>query len=71
MANLELYRSHVVKLHTRYGQQSWVLIYQADVRCRKELMGRIRLRCIQHKEMGGTPAGYDDDRPWDYAWKAA
>eukprot|EP00971_Amphidinium_carterae_P322698 6413725-Amphidinium_carterae.1 len=44
---------------------------EADVRCRKELMGKIRLRCIQQKEMGGSPAGYDDDRPWDYDWKAA
>eukprot|EP00971_Amphidinium_carterae_P002143 42544-Amphidinium_carterae.1 len=74
MAHIEQYRNFIVKLHSRYGAKAWVLIYQADVRCRKELMPRLRLRLLMQKDMGGCPVAFDDQslvqRPWDYIWRA-
>eukprot|EP00971_Amphidinium_carterae_P090621 1793934-Amphidinium_carterae.1 len=69
-SHLDLYRDHVLRLHSRYGPQCWMLIYQADVRCRKEHMSRMRLRFTQQLEMGGAPQGFVSERPWNFIWKA-
>ena len=32
------YESHIIKLHDRYSEKIWGVLYQAEVRCRLELM---------------------------------
>ena len=41
---LDLYGEHIRTLATTYGPQAWFLIYQADVRMRREHLERIRRR---------------------------
>eukprot|EP00971_Amphidinium_carterae_P153784 3049122-Amphidinium_carterae.1 len=33
-------------------------------------MPRLRLRLLMQKDMGGCPVAFDDQRPWDYIWRA-
>ena len=40
-AVLERYHDHIERAHTKYGASAWPLIYQADVRARKERLRRI------------------------------
>ena len=57
-----------------YGQESWFLIYQADVRFRSEEMERI-CRNVQITYESQTPeenarTGYVSERPWDWVWRS-
>eukprot|EP00971_Amphidinium_carterae_P200166 3972417-Amphidinium_carterae.1 len=48
----------------------WLLIYQSDVRARREHLERIRRRIQVAYEMGGAPKDYHPERPWNAAWRA-
>ena len=67
------YKSKVERLHDRFGDKTWALLYQADVRCRLEHLPRARVELKQrHLEavaLGNTTA-YDDLRPWNEAYRA-
>ena len=73
---LVAYRAKICALHAQYGAQSWALLYQADVRCRYELMDRLRYRELakHNAALQATPprrSEYDPARPWDCVWAAA
>ena len=67
------HKSKVERLHDRFGDKTWALLYQADVRCRLEHLPRARMELKQrHLEavaLGNTTA-YDDLRPWNEAYRA-
>jgi hypothetical protein len=71
---LAAYRSKICLLHAQYGPKCWALLYQADVRCRSELMDTLRIR-LQTKHNAciaqGIPSSFDNARPWDSVWAAA
>jgi hypothetical protein len=71
---LAAYRAKICLLHAQYGPQCWALLYQADVRCRSELMDTLRYQ-LQAKHNAtlaqGLPSAFDDTRPWDGVWAAA
>ena len=69
-AHLDLYRDHLHRLHSRYGSQVWFLIYQADVRARREHMERIRRKVMLQIDMGASPPEFDATKPWNFVWKA-
>eukprot|EP00969_Alexandrium_andersonii_P247387 10932034-Alexandrium_andersonii.AAC.1 len=49
-----------------YGPGCWSIIYTADVRVRRERMGRIRRRVA-----GEAPAHFDPTRPWGTVFQKA
>lgn len=60
----------------RYGESTWALLYQADVRCRQEHMERVR----RELERGAAKANaegrlaahpFDPAKPWDSVWSAS
>ena len=71
-SHLDLYKDHIQRRNARYGQPVWLLIYQADVRARREHMERLRRKLQTQHDMGGTPDGFDAARPWKFnsVWKA-
>ena len=64
------YQARIERMHERYGERTWALLYQADVRARFEELPRVRLELkLAHKaavSAGGTTP-YDDARPWNEA----
>ena len=68
------YAALIKRYHQRYGQRCWKMIYQSDVRWRRE-------RCLRVKREGeialatATAAGgvhpYDPGRPWEWILKQA
>ena len=64
------YKNHIERLHDRYGSRIWAILYQADVRCRLELMERIRREAAsEHEEAkraGGTTSckWYPTENRW-------
>ena len=64
------YQARIERMHERYCERTWALLYQADVRARLEELPRVRLELkLAHKaavSAGGT-APYDDARPWNEA----
>ena len=64
------YQARIERMHERYCERTWALLYQADVRARLEELPRVRLELkLAHKaavSAGGT-APYDDARPWKEA----
>eukprot|EP00971_Amphidinium_carterae_P091105 1803340-Amphidinium_carterae.1 len=64
-----MYRNHMAKLNDRYGQAVWGLLYQTDVRARKEHMIRVLRRLTELQDMGGAPYGFTEDRPWNAVWR--
>jgi hypothetical protein len=70
---LDQYRARICLYHAQYGERTWALLYQADVRCRQELMGRTRHRLeAAHNTAitAGKLSDFDTARPWDSVWKA-
>ena len=65
------YRGHVERLHDRYSDKVWTVLYQADVRCRLELMERIRRTIQAEHAAGAAPSGFDPARPWNLVWQRA
>ena len=45
------YRERIEKIHQRYGERIWALLYQADVRCRLEAFECIRRQIATEQEM--------------------
>ena len=70
---LAAYRSKICLFHAQYGPACWALLYQADARCRSELMETTRMR-LQTKHnaaiAAGLPSTFDNNRPWDSVWAA-
>eukprot|EP00435_Cladocopium_sp_Y103_P030898 s1069_g7.t1 len=68
------YRSHIERLHDRYSEKIWAVLYQAETRCRLELMDRLRREATAEHEAairaGGT-SSFDPQRPWNTAWLRA
>ena len=56
------YQGHIQELHDEHGLTTWSLLYQADVRCRLELMERIRRSLSPEDEA---------DQPWDAVFRIA
>ena len=70
LSPLLLYQSRIERLHERYSERTWALLYQADVRARLEEWPRIRLelkRAHQVATAAGGATTYDDTRPWNEA----
>ena len=68
------YRSHVERLHDRYSEKIWAVLYQAESRCRLELMDRLRREAVSEHETttaAGGHSSFDPDRPWNTAWQRA
>jgi hypothetical protein len=71
---LAAYRAKICLLHAQYGPKCWALLYQADVRCRSELMDELRYRLTTKHNATitqGLPSTFDVTRPWDSVWAAA
>ena len=69
LGNLITYQDHIRTAYLKLGEDAWMLIYQADVRARLELMPRLNTDlAVQHQAAldasGTTP--YNPQRPWDY-----
>ena len=72
LINMDNYKKLLASYHRRYGPDCWALIYQADVRARREHLERLRRIAADHHSRGiiqGTTHPYDPNRPWDYVWK--
>eukprot|EP00435_Cladocopium_sp_Y103_P060722 s646_g22.t1 len=68
------YRSHVERLHDRYSEKIWAILYQAETRCRLELMDRLRREAVAEHEAvtkAGGVSAFDPARPWNTAWQKA
>eukprot|EP00971_Amphidinium_carterae_P349963 6491318-Amphidinium_carterae.1 len=65
----DMYCDKVERLHTRYGASVWHLLYQADVRARLERSHLTHQKLLRLAAMGGSPQGFDVNRPWNYIWK--
>eukprot|EP00435_Cladocopium_sp_Y103_P067260 s724_g29.t1 len=68
------YRSHVERLHDRYSDKIWAVLYQAESRCRLELMDRLRREAVAEHETviaAGGISSFEPDRPWNTAWQKA
>eukprot|EP00435_Cladocopium_sp_Y103_P033053 s1409_g8.t1 len=68
------YRSHVERLHDRYSDKIWAVLYQAESRCRLELMDRLRREAVAEHDTivaAGGISSFEPDRPWNTAWQRA
>jgi len=65
-AAADAYSGHIFRLHTRYGSQVWLLLFQADIRFRSEHAERVRRKGEAIKAKAGVdPCEYDPDTPWE------
>ena len=70
LGTLLSYKDHILRLHSRYGPQVWLLLYQADTRFRSEHLVRTRRRLAEMHERALTTGGttpYEPTRPWSFA----
>ena len=70
LGNLLSYSDFIMRQHTRYGPQCWLLLYQADTRFRLEHLPRLRRRLEdEHSRAvavhGTTP--FEPTRPWNFS----
>lgn len=68
------YRTHVERLHDRYSDRIWAVLYQAESRCRLELMDRLRREAVAEHEAtisAGGVSTFDVAKPWNTAWQRA
>ena len=76
LGTLMKYKDKIEKLHDRYSDKIWAILYQADVRCRLEAMDRIRRQILAEQEQlnnahavvpGPVPTvpGFEPNRPWN------
>ena len=70
LCSLDVYREHVALYTRRYGRETWVVLYQADVRARLEHIERIRRAGESSPPTTDNPRlllnGLNLDRPWDW-----
>ena len=72
LGTLQKYREKIEKYHDRYGDKIWAVLYQADVRCRLELMERTKCNLAAKHDVAvqqGTTTSYDPHRPWNLVWQ--
>ena len=63
---LDSYSEHIRNFVTQFGEETWFLIYRADVRMRSEQLERIR------RALRENPAhGYTEANPWGACFTAA
>jgi len=73
MSCLDAYRDLLALYQTRYGKESWIIIYQADVRARLEHLERVRRRGQQELDAAHAAGGvhpFDCARPWEWSLRA-
>ena len=74
LGTLIAYKNLIVKYHSRYGAQCWLIIYPTDVRTGLEQMPRSCLK-LASKHNAALAAGGTTDfipsRPWGHALQAA
>ena len=71
---LTKYRAHIERLHDRYSQKIWAILYQADVRFRLEFLERVKRECAAEHDQAvknGSTTPFDPQRPWNYTWQKA
>jgi hypothetical protein len=67
---MEMYRERIKRYITKWGPGLWHLVYQADVRMRREEMELIRRVGAEAK--AANPAHpFDPKRPWNWVWQQA
>lgn len=73
LATLDAYRRHIKLLNDQYPA-SWDMVYEADVRCRLELVERVRRDMLTRyatEIAAGDTKHYDPSKPWDRVWREA
>lgn len=78
------YRDFIVELHETWGAKCWAIIYQADVRMRRNGLDTIRRAAhyllnaaVAHESSGQrlfvprNPYEFDGKNPWDYCYRKA
>ena len=70
------YAEKIKSYASRYGDKTWAMLYQADVRCRHEHMERLRRKLDRDAAtaaaLGKTPAvPFSRDTPWEAVFAAA
>ena len=67
---LEMYRNRIKRYIAKWGPGLWHLVYQADVRMRREEMELIRRAGSEAKDADPSHP-YDPKRPWAWVWQQA
>ena len=73
LGTLTQYHKHITDLHTRFGPQCWMLLYQAETRFRNEQVDRCRRKAAQIHDLartagrGTTP--FVEATPWNYSYQ--
>ena len=67
-AHLDRYFDLITFYANRYGTAAWLIIYQADTRCRCEHADRLRRELQSVHNMGGSRE-FDPDSPWNAVWR--
>ena len=73
LGTLLTYKEKIEKFHDRYGEKICAILYQADVRCRLELMERTKRQLAAAHEAATSSGGttqYDPNRPWNMVWQS-
>ena len=68
---LAKYRAKIEYLHEQFGPATWGVLYQADVRCRGELMDDLHHKHLHHHNnavTAGNLSMYNTVMPWDAVW---
>ena len=69
VAALDAYQALITKYARTYGKDVWLIIYQADVRCRLENFERIRRRLLSEQESRLNPKF--TEKPWNVIFREA
>ena len=77
LGNLVDYGKFMDRFIARHGERSYPLMYQAEVRTRMELMGRLlreeqgKIKTAAQRNDGVVPADwpFDPDRPWNFIFQ--
>ena len=70
---LDAYRDLMALYNRRYGKDSWVILYQADVRARLEHIERVRRWGLQEHRSAqalGQAHPFDPAKPWEWSLRA-
>ena len=74
VSTMTAYHNHIKEYNARYGHDIWMVLYQADVRCRHSHFVRLRRKLIDEQWMAIQNGGlhpYDPSRPWNHIFRAA
>ena len=73
LGNLLEYRRYMERFYSKFGENTWALQYQADVRTRLEHFPRTNRRGYaewKEAQMAGKNHDYDPSRPWNWVFAA-